>query len=186
VLGHGDEMEQLIGEHGGGVAPLAEREVCCGFGGSTSFAHPEVAQGIVERKLGCIADTGAPTVVTDNPGCQLHLRAAAARSGPAVEVRHLAEVLADRPAPTGPRVGDPPLGPSRPIGVSTTPWPQHDLTVLGNRPCLHRRRPHGAAGRSSRPIPATAPGLPIVACWSHLALEGFDLLSRPPPVTGSS
>jgi iron-sulfur cluster protein len=76
---------------------LTEANVCCGFGGSTSMTAPEVGRAIVQRKLGNIDDTGATTLVTDNPGCVLHIRAAAsARRGRPLRARHLAEVLAER------------------------------------------------------------------------------------------
>jgi Fe-S oxidoreductase len=78
---------------------LAEANVCCGFGGSTSFDAPEVARGIVERKLSNVDSTGADVLITDNPGCILHLRGAAHASGRPLRVRHLAEILANRLAP---------------------------------------------------------------------------------------
>jgi Fe-S oxidoreductase len=75
---------------------LPEANVCCGFGGSTSFDAPEVARGIVERKLSNIDSTGADVLVTDNPGCVLHLRGAAHASGRRLRVQHLAEIMAAR------------------------------------------------------------------------------------------
>ncbi len=75
---------------------LPEANVCCGFGGSTSFDAPEVARGIVERKLSNIDSTGADLLIMDNPGCILHLRGAAHASGRALRVRHFAEIMAAR------------------------------------------------------------------------------------------
>lgn len=75
---------------------LPEASVCCGFGGSTSFDAPEVARGIVERKLSNIDSSGADLLVTDNPGCVLHLQGAAHASGRQLRVRHLAEIMALR------------------------------------------------------------------------------------------
>ena len=73
---------------------LPEESVCCGFGGSTSLVHPEVAAHILRRKLENVASTGAKTLVTDNPGCILHLRGGIDASGLDVQVMHLAEVMA--------------------------------------------------------------------------------------------
>jgi L-lactate dehydrogenase complex protein LldF len=73
---------------------LFEANVCCGFGGSTSFDAPEVGRGIVERKLANVDSTRADLLVTDNPGCILHLRGAARASGRPLRVAHLAEILA--------------------------------------------------------------------------------------------
>jgi len=81
---------------------LPEANVCCGFGGSTSFDAPEVARGIVERKLSNIDSTGADLLVTDNPGCILHLQGAALASGRRLRVRHLAEIMATRLVPRSP------------------------------------------------------------------------------------
>lgn len=78
------------------IRELPEASVCCGFGGSTSVDAPEVGRGIVERKLANVDSTGATILVTDNPGCVVHLRGAAAASGRPLEVRHLVRVLAER------------------------------------------------------------------------------------------
>jgi iron-sulfur cluster protein len=76
---------------------LPEATVCCGFGGSTSLVAPEVASGIVQRKLDNVDSTGATVVVSDNPGCLLHLRMAALASGrTALRTEHVVEVLARR------------------------------------------------------------------------------------------
>ena len=78
------------------LLPLPEAGVCCGFGGSTSFEAPEVSQGIVDRKLANVDLTQATVLISDNPGCLMHLRGAAHASGRrSLRVRHLAEVLAD-------------------------------------------------------------------------------------------
>jgi L-lactate dehydrogenase complex protein LldF len=93
----GAAMDLLQSVCGLTVRELPEANVCCGFGGSTSFDAPEVGRGIVERKLSNVDATGAPILVTDNPGCVLHLRGAADASRRRnLKVRHLAEVLASR------------------------------------------------------------------------------------------
>jgi L-lactate dehydrogenase complex protein LldF len=95
VLGAGDLVERMVERAGGApTTPLAECDTCCGFGGSTSVLRPEVAAGILARKLACVAGSGADVLVTDNPGCVLHLRGGAAAAGLDIDVRHLAEHLA--------------------------------------------------------------------------------------------
>ena len=97
VLGHTDQMEELLRDVCRvPVRPLAENGVCCGFGGSTSLTTPQVAEGILDRKLGCVDDTGAEILVSDNPGCVLHMRSGADASGRELQVRHPAEYLAAR------------------------------------------------------------------------------------------
>ncbi len=97
MLGAGDRLERLLRDVAGTeVVPLAEAEVCCGFGGSTSLSAPEVAARILERKLDNVRASGATTLVTDNPGCLLHLRGGADAAGLGLRVVHVAEYLAER------------------------------------------------------------------------------------------
>jgi iron-sulfur cluster protein len=85
------------------VRPLEENGVCCGFGGSTSITAPEVAAGIVERKLACADATDSGTLITNNPGCALHMRGAADASDRALRVATFAEYLAERLAMLAPQ-----------------------------------------------------------------------------------
>lgn len=97
VLGRGDAIERFVAEVAGApVITLDEASECCGFGGSTSLRNPEVSAGILERKLGRIDASEARIVVTDNPGCIIHLRGGVDASGRTVKVLHLAEFLASR------------------------------------------------------------------------------------------
>jgi L-lactate dehydrogenase complex protein LldF len=73
---------------------LPEGTVCCGFGGSTSLRHPEVASQVLKRKLDNLASTGAKVLVTDNPGCIMHLRGGIDAARMDVKVMHLAELMA--------------------------------------------------------------------------------------------
>jgi len=93
-LGLSSEGRRLVDEvAGGAITEMEEASVCCGFGGTASFEHPQVAKRIAARKLAHIAATGAPLVVADNPGCIMHLRGALHASGSSVRVQHLAEFL---------------------------------------------------------------------------------------------
>ncbi len=96
VLGLGQAGARLLRRAGLAVTDLPEGEVCCGFGASASVLHPEVARGIAGRKLANVRETEAACLATDNPGCLLHMRGAADAAGMRLEVRHLAELLADR------------------------------------------------------------------------------------------
>ena len=91
------EQRRLLGDVVGcNLVEMNESSACCGFGGSFSFDHPKVAERVVRRKLKHIDETGAGVVVTDNPGCILHLRGAAEASGRSLRIAHLAEIMADR------------------------------------------------------------------------------------------
>jgi len=78
------------------INELPENNVCCGFGGSFSFEYPEIAERLMNRKLNNAESTGAHTIVTDNQGCIMHLRGGCDAEGRPLEVRHIAELLAER------------------------------------------------------------------------------------------
>ena len=65
----------------------------CGFGGSTSIEHPEVARRLLNNKLNNAESTGAAILVADNPGCLMHLRGRTEKTG-GPRVVHLATALA--------------------------------------------------------------------------------------------
>lgn len=71
------------------VVELDDEGLCCGAGGAWSVDHPGLAGDIRARKLAAIERSGAPEVVSANPGCALHLAAAG------VAVRHPVEVVAE-------------------------------------------------------------------------------------------
>lgn len=96
VLGFREAPLALLREVCGlDLAPLPEANVCCGFGGSVSFRRPELCSHILDRKLQNVDETGVRLLVTDNPGCIMHLRGGMDASGRAVTVKHTAEVLAE-------------------------------------------------------------------------------------------
>ncbi len=91
-LGLGPEARALLTQAGYTVVEAPDAGECCGFGGSFSFDHPEVAQRMRARKLEAFADTGAEQVCVDNPGCLLHLREGPRPPG-AGRALHLVELL---------------------------------------------------------------------------------------------
>lgn len=95
-LGLRSEARDLIGEVMGlDLTEMEESTVCCGFGGTFSIEHPEVSRRILERKLEHAQATGATTIVADNPGCLLHMQGALSAAGNPMQVKHLAELLAE-------------------------------------------------------------------------------------------
>lgn len=97
VLGFREEPLALLQDVCGlDLAPLPEANVCCGFGGSVSFRRPELCSHILDRKLRNVDETGARLLITDNPGCIMHLRGGMDASGRPVTVKHTAEVVAER------------------------------------------------------------------------------------------
>jgi len=95
VLGFRQEPIHLVRDVCGmEFVPLPDANVCCGFGGSVSIQRPEMCAHILARKLACVEETGASTLITDNPGCIMHLRGGIAAQGGTLKVRHTAEVMA--------------------------------------------------------------------------------------------
>ncbi|MCA9879459.1 MAG: (Fe-S)-binding protein, partial [Thermomicrobiales bacterium] len=85
-------LHEVLGHE---VRDLRESRLCCGFGGSFSFDYPAISERLMDRKLNDIADTGALEVVTDNQGCILQLRGGADAQGRPLQVRHIAELVAE-------------------------------------------------------------------------------------------
>ena len=94
-IGVRDEARELLD----GIAGLEFRELdgaeqCCGFGGAFCVKYPDISIDMVARKTAAIAATGAGTVLAGDLGCLLNIAGRLSREGAAVEVRHVAEVLA--------------------------------------------------------------------------------------------
>ena len=96
-LGAKDEPESLLAGVGQAErCPLAEADVCCGFGGLFSVKLPEVSSAMLGRKLDAIEETGAHTVVVTDVSCGMHMAGGLRRRGSPVAIRHIADVLASR------------------------------------------------------------------------------------------
>jgi len=83
----------LLRLRGATFRELPDAARCCGSAGIYNLTHPAMSRRLLERKMADIAATGASVVVTANPGCLLQLEWGARRSGLAVQVRHLSELL---------------------------------------------------------------------------------------------
>jgi glycolate oxidase iron-sulfur subunit len=69
-------------------------DICCGAAGLYSTLEPEMSARILDEKLDDLLATGAATVVTANPGCQMQLESGLRRRGSSIKVEHVAELLA--------------------------------------------------------------------------------------------
>lgn len=85
----------LAGVEGLTVKELAEPELCCGFGGTFCVKYPEISTRMVSDKVKDIEATGADTLLAGDMGCLLNMAGRLHRQGSPVQVRHVAEVLAD-------------------------------------------------------------------------------------------
>jgi L-lactate dehydrogenase complex protein LldE len=84
------EPRSLLRAAGAQIDEMAESQRCCGFGGLFSVRMPEVSNAMTLEKLRQARDTGAPVLVTADPGCLMQMRGLVDRE---VHVEHLATVL---------------------------------------------------------------------------------------------
>ena len=83
------------------INELEQTEVCCGFGGTFCAKMPAISAKMVGDKLANAKATGADILTGGDLGCLLNIAGKARRDGIAIEVRHVAELLAgdlDTPA----------------------------------------------------------------------------------------
>jgi L-lactate dehydrogenase complex protein LldE len=105
-LGIREQPRKLLGSVAGLVLKeLADRDVCCGFGGTFCVKYPEISVRMVSDKTKDIRETGADTLLAGDMGCLLNMAGRLKREGAAVKVRHVAEVLADMTDEAAP-IGD--------------------------------------------------------------------------------
>ena len=87
-----DQPRRLLAASCAELVPFARPDLCCGFGGTFSVRQPEVSLAMADEKLAGAADAGV--LVTADPGCLMHLRGRAERTGAPLRVVHLATALA--------------------------------------------------------------------------------------------
>ena len=95
-LGVKDQPRQLLRSVSGlKLAEMQSPEVCCGFGGTFCVKYPEISNAMVGEKSSDVAASGADTLLAGDLGCLMNMAGKLQREGSAVQVRHVAEVLAD-------------------------------------------------------------------------------------------
>ena len=67
---------------------MPEADWCCGSAGSQLITHYETSRSVLDRKLDNLASTGAATIASGCPGCQMQLNAGIQRRGMQVRVVH--------------------------------------------------------------------------------------------------
>jgi Fe-S oxidoreductase len=95
-LGLKAEPRRVLEHAGYAVTDLPDIASCCGFGGTFSLEWPQVAGRLAEWKLDALEKTGCTVLASDNPGCLMHIRAAARQRGLDVRVAHVLELVAER------------------------------------------------------------------------------------------
>ena len=77
------------------LTELPESTWCCGSAGIYNITQPEMANKLLERKVGHIRSTGAEVVTMGNPGCSLHITNGLAKCQSDVRVAHPITLLAE-------------------------------------------------------------------------------------------
>ncbi len=92
----GDRQERLLSLIPGlELAPFAQQEQCCGFGGAFSATHGTLSAGIGMEKLHCLMEADVDTVVSGDMGCLMHLQGLIDKEGLPLKTKHYAQLLAE-------------------------------------------------------------------------------------------
>ncbi|MDK1029469.1 MAG: (Fe-S)-binding protein [Anaerolineae bacterium] len=75
------------------LVELPEASDCCGFGGIFSITHPELSGELLQRKIGNLEKTKAPSLVITDAGCIMHIAGGLHRRRIKQRVVHIAEIL---------------------------------------------------------------------------------------------
>ncbi|WP_134494165.1 (Fe-S)-binding protein [Microvirga pakistanensis] len=91
----------LSGVKGLTLVEMNDSDVCCGFGGTFAVKYSDISSSIVDAKAKNVEAAHAQTLLAGDLGCLMNMAGKLSRDGRPVEVRHVAEVLAnmtDEPA----------------------------------------------------------------------------------------
>ncbi len=78
------------------LSEMPDSDVCCGFGGAFCVKYSDISNAIVEKKAETIEASGADMLLAGDLGCLMNMAGKLHRKGSAIEVRHVAEVLAGK------------------------------------------------------------------------------------------
>ena len=122
-LGVRDQPRRLLATvEGLRLAELRDADVCCGFGGTFCVKYPDISGAIVARKAANVVASGADLLLAGDLGCLMNIAGKLKRDGTAIQVRHVAEVLAgmtQQAAIGAPALAPPPTSP--PPAAATAP-----------------------------------------------------------------
>ena len=76
------------------LVPSGE-QVCCGFGGLFSFKYEQIAATMAKSRLQQFIDLNVETLVTNDPGCMMHMRQEAKFLNIPMQIIHLTTFLVE-------------------------------------------------------------------------------------------
>jgi L-lactate dehydrogenase complex protein LldE len=95
VLGIAEQPRILLSQVKGlSLIEMESSQTCCGFGGLFSQKYPGLSQAIGLEKVKAIRNTGAQWVISNDPGCLMHIQSRLQEQKVSIGVKHLVEVLA--------------------------------------------------------------------------------------------
>ncbi|HUG30766.1 MAG TPA: (Fe-S)-binding protein [Candidatus Limnocylindria bacterium] len=95
TLGIGDRPSRLLAAvRGLSLAEVAGADQCCGFGGTFAVKNADTSLAMGADRIAAITDSGATVLTAADMSCLMHLGGLLSRTGSAVRVVHLAEILA--------------------------------------------------------------------------------------------
>jgi glycolate oxidase iron-sulfur subunit len=74
------------------LVEVPDAGTCCGSAGVYNLLQPAAASELGARKAESVQSTGAPLLISANPGCSLQIAFALAERGQDIAVAHTAEV----------------------------------------------------------------------------------------------
>ena len=77
------------------LIPFAENETCCGFGGSFAVKFEAISSAMGEQKINHINNVHATTITSTDMSCLLHLEGIIKKNNLSIEVKHIAQILAN-------------------------------------------------------------------------------------------
>ncbi len=94
-LGLKDEPLDVLNRISGiEIIGIDEEPECCGFGGLFSVKHRPIAESMGASRLDFFMERQVDTIVSNDPGCIMHMRAQVQRLNLSVSVQHITEFLA--------------------------------------------------------------------------------------------
>jgi L-lactate dehydrogenase complex protein LldE len=95
TLAVGDAPLRLLSQvRGIDLVELAERESCCGFGGTFAIKNADTSAAMLADKVRCILNTGAEVCTALDCSCLMQISGGLSRQRTGVRTAHLAEILA--------------------------------------------------------------------------------------------
>ena len=76
------------------LVEMTDNEVCCGFGGTFSIKYPDISNAMVQKKTDAATAAKPELLLAGDLGCLMNMAGKLKRQGSAIQVRHVAEVLA--------------------------------------------------------------------------------------------